>query len=104
MSRPLLGNSKTKLLWEMKQVRRFGNQIRQELMNGMKEKEREKECRSSESGWWMPHPRTGIYYPKGCERVMDGIPEGAATFQQAYWFRNLEGVEHPNPRNSSSSD
>ncbi|XP_039137333.1 uncharacterized protein LOC120274860 [Dioscorea cayenensis subsp. rotundata] len=110
MSRPTFGNSKTRLLWEMKQVRRYGNQKREEMMVMMNEvKEKEKGRGSSESGggWWMPDPRTGIYYPKGCERVMDDIPDGAATFQQTHWFRSLEGVEHSTTAtriNPSSTD
>ncbi|KAM0937754.1 hypothetical protein DsansV1_C24g0182571 [Dioscorea sansibarensis] len=113
MSRPALGNSKTRLLWEMNQVRRYGNKIREEKMMMMRNevKEKEKGRRSSEAGgggWWMPDPRTGIYYPKGCEWVMDDIPEGAANFQRTYWFRSSEGVELPTTatgiNNPSSTD
>ncbi|KAH0468317.1 hypothetical protein IEQ34_003350 [Dendrobium chrysotoxum] len=44
---------------------------------------------------WIPHPRTGIYYPEGNERVMEGIPQGAASFGTPYWLRNSEGVDKP---------
>ncbi|KAF8021016.1 hypothetical protein BT93_G1430 [Corymbia citriodora subsp. variegata] len=46
---------------------------------------------------WVPHPRTGIYFPRGHERVVDDIPEGAASFSQAYWLRSVEGVDRPDP-------
>ncbi|KAJ0443112.1 hypothetical protein HanRHA438_Chr16g0763821 [Helianthus annuus] len=41
-----------------------------------------------DEGYWIPHPRTGIYYPKGHEWVMKDVPDGAATFDYNYWFRN----------------
>ncbi|KAI7731338.1 hypothetical protein M8C21_002781 [Ambrosia artemisiifolia] len=44
-------------------------------------KEREESC-------WIPHPRTGIYYLKGHEWVMDDVPDGAARFDYNYWSRN----------------
>lgn len=47
--------------------------------------------------WWVPHPRTGIYFPIGQERVMDDIPNGAASLPQTYWLRNEDGVEKPDP-------
>ncbi|CAK7330073.1 unnamed protein product [Dovyalis caffra] len=46
---------------------------------------------------WVPHPRTGIYFPKGHEWVMDDIPENSASFNQTYWLRNVDGVEKPEP-------
>lgn len=44
---------------------------------------------------WVPHPRTGIYVPKGHESVIDDVPDGAASFNQTYWFREVDGVEEP---------
>ncbi|KAJ6302566.1 hypothetical protein OIU77_016626 [Salix suchowensis] len=44
---------------------------------------------------WLPHPRTGIYVPKGHEWVMEDVPENAASFSQTYWLRNVDGVEKP---------
>ncbi|KAL9141459.1 hypothetical protein ABFS82_14G104900 [Erythranthe guttata] len=44
--------------------------------------------------WWMPHPRTGIYFPPGQEWVMDGIPNGAASFDCTFWLRSIDGVDH----------
>ncbi|KAI9388623.1 hypothetical protein POPTR_009G091100v4 [Populus trichocarpa] len=46
---------------------------------------------------WAPHPRTGIYVPKGHEKVMDDVPEKAASLNQTYWLRNVDGVEKPDP-------
>nr|CAB3462164.1 unnamed protein product [Digitaria exilis] len=48
------------------------------------------EVRSAETSLWVPHPRTGIYYPKGFEWVMEDVPSGAASFRQSYWFRTGE--------------
>ncbi|KAM0023658.1 hypothetical protein Hdeb2414_s0023g00641841 [Helianthus debilis subsp. tardiflorus] len=41
-----------------------------------------------DEGFWIPHPRTGIHYPKGHEWVMKDVPNGAATFDYSYWLRN----------------
>ncbi|XP_050148835.1 uncharacterized protein LOC126623901 isoform X1 [Malus sylvestris] len=55
----------------------------------------------SSSSWrcnWVPHPRTGIYVPKGHEKVMDDVPKGAASLNQTFWLRNVDGVlEKPDP-------
>uniref|UniRef100_A0A7N0VBD9 Uncharacterized protein n=1 Tax=Kalanchoe fedtschenkoi TaxID=63787 RepID=A0A7N0VBD9_KALFE len=54
---------------------------------------------SANSSNWVPHPRTGIYFPKGHEWVMEGVPDGAATFEghEPYWLRNVEGVDRAYP-------
>lgn len=41
----------------------------------------------------VPHPRTGIFVPRGQERVVDNIPEGAVSFCQAFWYRSVEEVD-----------
>ncbi|PKI71650.1 uncharacterized protein LOC116204472 [Punica granatum] len=46
---------------------------------------------------WVPHPRTGIYFPKGHESVMDDIPEGSASLAETYWLRSIDGVDKPDP-------
>ncbi|KAG8364213.1 hypothetical protein BUALT_Bualt19G0104900 [Buddleja alternifolia] len=49
---------------------------------------------------WMPHPRTGIYFPKGQEWVMEDIPNDAASFDCTFWLRNIDGVDDkPDPDN-----
>lgn len=55
------------------------------------------EAKTEDESCWVPHPRTGIYMPKGHEWVMDDVPEGAASFNQTYWLRNVDGVERPDP-------
>ncbi|KAK9988568.1 hypothetical protein SO802_028807 [Lithocarpus litseifolius] len=46
-----------------------------------------------DSSCWIPHPRTGIYFPQGHDWVMDDVREGAASFNQNYWMRDVDGVE-----------
>ncbi|CAK9181154.1 unnamed protein product [Ilex paraguariensis] len=47
--------------------------------------------------YWVQHPRTGIYFPKGHELVMEEVPVGAASFGETYWLRNTDGVNKPDP-------
>ncbi|XP_010647938.1 uncharacterized protein LOC132252511 isoform X2 [Vitis vinifera] len=49
------------------------------------------------SSSWVPHPRTGIYFPKGHDHMMDDVPDGAACFGQTYWLRTVDGVDKPDP-------
>ncbi|KAK6263798.1 hypothetical protein QUC31_011921 [Theobroma cacao] len=35
---------------------------------------------------WVPHDRTGIYYPKGQEKVMADVPAAAGKDTQINWF------------------
>ncbi|KAK1575049.1 hypothetical protein Q3G72_002143 [Acer saccharum] len=38
---------------------------------------------------WVPDDRTGIYYPKGHEKVMEDVPVGAAKHSHGVnWFSN----------------
>ncbi|KAI3445907.1 hypothetical protein Pfo_002572 [Paulownia fortunei] len=49
---------------------------------------------------WVPHPRSGIYFPEGHEKVMEGIPNHAASFDPTFWLRNTNGVDDkPDPDN-----
>ncbi|KAK6121200.1 hypothetical protein DH2020_045062 [Rehmannia glutinosa] len=41
---------------------------------------------------WMPHPRTGIYFPVGQDWVMDDVPNDAASFDCTFWLRSIDGV------------
>ncbi|XP_055814798.1 uncharacterized protein LOC129884529 [Solanum dulcamara] len=61
------------------------------------EEEEEEEDEIKKGEWWVPHPRTGIYFPIGQERVMNDIPNGAASLPQNYWLRSEDGVEKPDP-------
>lgn len=39
------------------------------------------------SNWWVRDGRTGIYYPMGQEKVMDGIPTAAGKdISAVHWF------------------
>lgn len=41
----------------------------------------------TDSNCWVPHERTGIYYPKGQEKVVDGIPPAAGKdVDVVNWF------------------
>lgn len=42
---------------------------------------------------WVPHPRTGVYVPQGHERVMDDVPDSAASFVETYWIRNSDNAD-----------
>ncbi|VVA98229.1 unnamed protein product [Arabis nemorensis] len=46
---------------------------------------------------WIPHPRTGIFFPPGQEWVMNDVPDGAAAFDITFWLRNVDGVDKPDP-------
>lgn len=35
---------------------------------------------------WVPHQRTGIYYPKGQEKIMQDVPPEAAKDMPVNWF------------------
>ncbi|XP_024971727.1 uncharacterized protein LOC112510514 [Cynara cardunculus var. scolymus] len=35
---------------------------------------------------WIPDSRTGIYYPKGQEKVMENVPSHAAKDYTVNWF------------------
>ncbi|OVA17067.1 hypothetical protein BVC80_9047g17 [Macleaya cordata] len=65
--------------------------------NSIKDNDDDEEEKKVNMSWWIPHPRTGIYYPKGHEWVMEDLPDGAASFRQTYWLRNAEGVDKPSP-------
>ncbi|KAK9705348.1 hypothetical protein RND81_07G050100 [Saponaria officinalis] len=53
---------------------------------------------------WVPHPRSGIYFPQGHDWVMDDVPCNAATLGQGqtYWLRNIDGVDKHDPDISSA--
>lgn len=55
---------------------------------------------------WVPHPRTGIYFPEGHEWVMKDVSEDASSLgqSQSYWLRNIDGVESHHPDIHSADD
>ncbi|KAE9453658.1 hypothetical protein C3L33_14428, partial [Rhododendron williamsianum] len=40
--------------------------------------------------WWVPDHRTGIFYPKGQEKVIEDVPVGAGKDFRVNWFTNNE--------------
>ncbi|PWA75624.1 late embryogenesis abundant protein, LEA5-type [Artemisia annua] len=54
-------------------------------------REQDKVYKEREESCWIPHPRTGIFYPKGQEGVMNEVPVGAASFAHGnYWLRDSD--------------
>ncbi|KAF5447928.1 hypothetical protein F2P56_033442 [Juglans regia] len=41
---------------------------------------------------WVPHERTGIYYPKGQEKVMEDVPPVATKDFGVNWFSYNEDL------------
>ncbi|KAE8815398.1 hypothetical protein D1007_07247 [Hordeum vulgare] len=60
-------------------------------------------ARSAETALWVPHPRTGIYYPRGFEWVMEDVPSSAATFQQTYWHRSGDAETASSPMSTDGT-
>ncbi|CAK7325105.1 unnamed protein product [Dovyalis caffra] len=48
-----------------------------------------------DSNSWVPHERTGIYYPKGQEKVMEGIPPGAGKDVNVVNWKGLKVIKTP---------
>ncbi|XP_021751213.1 uncharacterized protein LOC110716870 [Chenopodium quinoa] len=47
---------------------------------------------------WVPHPRTGIYFPEGQDWVLNDVPKNSASLGQSqYWLRNIHGAEKHDP-------
>ncbi|KZV33205.1 hypothetical protein F511_16239 [Dorcoceras hygrometricum] len=45
--------------------------------------------------YWFPHRRTGIYFPKGQDGVMEDIPTDAAEIHPTFWLRSAdERIDH----------
>ncbi|XP_058214993.1 uncharacterized protein LOC131326283 isoform X2 [Rhododendron vialii] len=78
-----------------KQVERCMSELAQKIPTSEKHKEHysTKGGHTGGPSRWVPHPRTGIYYPTGHERVMDDVPDGAASFVESHWLRNTDGVD-----------
>lgn len=67
-----------------------------------KDDETETEPQPYNSSNWVPHPRTGIYFPQGHEWVMKDVPENAASFSRLCWFRDSDDIDNLNPDNDIS--
>nr|XP_027125091.1 uncharacterized protein LOC113741696 [Coffea arabica] len=62
-------------------------------LNGEEMKKKKKKSsvagNNHDGNWWVPDDRTGIFYPKGQEKVMEDVPSGAAKDIEAInWFHN----------------
>lgn len=53
----------------------------------------------SKKALWIPHRRTGIYYPEGSEWVLDDVFDQAST-KEPFWFRS-ETADKPDPNDYS---
>ncbi|GJT25106.1 hypothetical protein Tco_0895043 [Tanacetum coccineum] len=53
-----------------------------------KARQQDKVYEEREESCWIPHLRTGIFYPKGLEGVTNEVPDGVAIFASNYWLRN----------------
>lgn len=51
----------------------------------------------SESSCWIPHPRSGVYFPRGHEWVIDDLPADVASLNPTCWLRNIDGVDRADP-------
>ncbi|KAG9440222.1 hypothetical protein H6P81_020387 [Aristolochia fimbriata] len=93
MSRTLVSRSRCFLSRETKQGGLLSNGRRVGMKEGEKAEVQGKETKNL----WVPHPRNGIYYPKGHEWVMNDVPETAAALcqKETYWLRGAEGVDEP---------
>ncbi|XP_047052675.1 uncharacterized protein LOC124658370 [Lolium rigidum] len=58
---------------------------------------------SAETALWVPDPRTGIYYPRGFEWVMEDVPKSAASFQQTYWHRSGDTETATSPMSNDTA-
>ncbi|KAF3620178.1 hypothetical protein P3S67_009777 [Capsicum chacoense] len=47
--------------------------------------------KNQDDSWWVPDDRTGIFYPKGQEKVIEDVPSAAGRdFGAVNWFSNHE--------------
>ncbi|GJV23659.1 hypothetical protein Tco_1376354 [Tanacetum coccineum] len=55
-----------------------------------KVRQQDKVYEEREESCWHLHLRTGIFYPKGHEGVMNEVSDVAAIFASSYWLRNSD--------------
>ncbi|GLJ43726.1 hypothetical protein SUGI_0910440 [Cryptomeria japonica] len=58
-----------------------------------KEKEKEKGVEGGNGGasWWVPHPKSGIFYPKGQYKWIDDVSNDVSVRDvNKYWLRSSE--------------
>ncbi|XP_043707941.1 uncharacterized protein LOC122657334 [Telopea speciosissima] len=96
MDIPVLARTKM-LLWASKRGECSIHKLAQTNNETGKPQEWTRDAKGINQMCWVPHPRNGIYVPKGHEMVMDDVPSGAASFTQPYWLRSIEGVDKSFP-------
>ncbi|XVF01364.1 hypothetical protein REPUB_Repub04eG0081700 [Reevesia pubescens] len=97
MGRAALAKTKILMLREAKRVGRPLSKIAgADGVNGKYMKSNSNDIKK-ESSSWVPHPKSGIYFPKGHEWVMNDVPDGAASLDRTFWLRNVDDVEKPDP-------
>ncbi|XP_043710338.1 uncharacterized protein LOC122659272 [Telopea speciosissima] len=66
------------------------------VVEGLKGVDDKDDCQVDGYGgsWWIPHHQTGIYYPKGHEKVMEDVPIEAAKSKEVHHFSSHDdGVD-----------
>ncbi|XP_022749150.1 uncharacterized protein LOC111298689 [Durio zibethinus] len=106
MGSAAIAKAKILMLREAKRVERPLSKI----AGGVDNREIIDKCRRTnnndlkDSSCWVPHPKTGIYFPKGHEWVMKDVPDDAASLGHTFWLRGVDGVEKPEPDHQLPSD
>ncbi|XP_059302551.1 uncharacterized protein LOC132054590 [Lycium ferocissimum] len=60
-------------------------------LNGEEVKSSKGVMKNHDDSWWVPDDRTGIFYPKGHEKVIEDVPSAAGRdFGAINWFSNHE--------------
>ncbi|XP_059298319.1 uncharacterized protein LOC132051026 [Lycium ferocissimum] len=82
-------------LQQMLQVGRWMSKV----AAGLKQKDESKTSANEKKKacCWIPDNRTGIYFPEGHEKVINDLPNGAASLTRTYWLRSEDGVDKPDP-------
>ncbi|XP_021293444.1 uncharacterized protein LOC110423543 [Herrania umbratica] len=101
MGRAAIAKSKILMLRGAKVVERSLSKIAGADKEITKDR-RTKDKDIKDSSSWVPHPKSGIYFPKGHEWVMNDVPDDAASLGSPFWLRNVDGVEKPDPDQVSS--
>ncbi|GLJ43727.1 hypothetical protein SUGI_0910460 [Cryptomeria japonica] len=63
-----------------------------------KEKGRGVEGGGGGASWWVPHPKTGIFYPKGQRKWIDDVEKDDSVQDvNTYWLRSYEAYVEKTP-------
>ncbi|XVF67466.1 hypothetical protein PTKIN_Ptkin10aG0123800 [Pterospermum kingtungense] len=100
MGRAAIVEAKILMLREAKRVERPMSKIAgadREVIDKCRRRNSSSSNDIRDSSCWVPHPKSGIYFPEGHEWVMNDVPEGAASLGRTFWLRNVDGVDKPEP-------